>query len=41
MFMLHMKWFTNMLMDWHKVQAHDLSLHAAAMGEHNRKWMFQ
>lgn len=41
MFMLCMKWFTNTLMDWHNVQAQDLFLHAAAVGEHNHKWMFQ
>lgn len=41
MFMLCMRWFTNMLMDWSNVQAHDLFPHAAAMGEHNHKWKFQ
>lgn len=41
MFMLYMKWFTNMLMDWQNVQAYNLFLLAAAMGDHNHKCMFQ
>lgn len=41
MFMLRMKWFTNMLMDWHNLQAYNLFLYAAAMGEYNHKCKFQ
>lgn len=41
MFMLYKKWFTNMLTDWQNVQAYDLFLLAATMGDHNHKCMFQ
>ena len=40
MFMLHVKWFTNILRDRQNVQTYNLFLHAAATRDHNHKSRF-